>query len=109
MLGQEVSQQTAGGNGAIENVLAQPIVAGQTKVFFRQLLCPPALRVLTGGEQLFLAALENPADILKKGDTGDRLTPLPISHSGICDKDPLGELLLGHAQLFAPLENESTQ
>ena len=74
-----------------------------------QLLGPPALSVFAGGEQLLLAALEDPADILEQGDIRVGQSPLPFAHGGVGDKELLGEFLLGQAQLFAPLEDEGAK
>lgn len=35
--------------------------------------------------------------------------PLPFADRGVGDKETLGEFLLGHAQLFAPLADEGAK
>ena len=68
MLTDQVAQQTAQGDQAIEDILSQPVVSGQLQIFFSQLFCPPALGVFAGGQQLFLTALQDLTDALKQGD-----------------------------------------
>jgi len=36
-------------------------------------------------------------------------SPLPFADRGVSDKETLGEFLLGHAQLFAPLADEGAK
>ena len=68
MLAEQVAQQTAQGDQAIQDILSQPVVSGQLQIFFGQLFRPPALGVLAGGQQLFLTALQDLTDALEQGD-----------------------------------------
>lgn len=68
MLAEQVAQQTAQGDQAIQDILSQPVVSGQLQIFFGQLFRPPALGVFAGGQQLFLTALQDLTDALEQGD-----------------------------------------
>ena len=68
MLAEQVAQQTAQGDQAIQDILSQPVVSGQLLIFFGQLFRPPALGVFAGGQQLFLTALQDLTDALEQGD-----------------------------------------
>ena len=65
---EEVPQQAAEGDAAVENVLDQPVVPSEAEVLLGQLLCPAALHVLAGGEEFLLTAFQDLADALKQGD-----------------------------------------
>ena len=109
MLAEQVAQQTAQGDQAIQDILSQPVVSGQLQIFFGQLFRPPALGVLAGGQQLFLTALQDLTDALEQGDVRVGQPQLPFADRGVGDKETLGEFLLGHAQLFAPLADEGAK
>ena len=78
----------------------------RAEVLLGQLLCPAALHVLAGGEELLLTAFQDLADALKQGDVRVGQAPLPLAHGGVGDEEALGQLLLGQPQFLAALPQE---